>query len=179
MGSSHAKPGRRTGRPNALLLFYKVQEVTPKFIGIKTDSEILHPKHTVTVNDRREKRVVHIAISGLRSEHAITMRDIPNNRGCTGEECPTFEIGAERVGILLQHFRRVTVWIDSDRNKSDSFTEVLSELILDTDHQRGEHRAGIGTRSINEGHGDDLAPQIGERNGSAILRDQCKSGRGS
>ena len=76
----------------------------------------MHAKHTITVNDRREKRMVHVALGALRSEHAIPVRNVLNGRKCTGEECPTFEIGAECVGILLQRFGRVAVRIDSDRN---------------------------------------------------------------
>jgi hypothetical protein len=54
-------------------------------------------------------------------------------------------------------------------NEGNLFTEILPELILDKGHQSGEYRAGIDTRGIDEGHGDDLAAQIGERNSRAVL----------
>src|SRR5262245_51390571 len=143
--------------------------VALEFVGIKPDSEVLHAQHAVPVNDRREKRVVDFALGVLCGEDAVTAGDVPNGCRVTGEERPTFEIGAECIGILLQHFGRVALWIDRDRNEGDRFTEISPELVLDLGHQRGEYRAGIDTRGIDEGYGDNLAAQICERNSRSIL----------
>jgi len=88
-----------------------------KFVGIKPHSEVLHAQHIVPVNYRREKRVVDFALGVLCGEDAVPASDVPNGSGVTGEERPTFEISAECVGVLLQHFGRVALWIDRDRNE--------------------------------------------------------------
>src|SRR5215470_8200475 len=101
MDSLSAKQGQRADRSSALWLFNKAYKVATKFVGIKPHSEVLHAQHAVPVNDRREKRVVDFPLGVLCGEGAVTAGDVPNGCRVTGEERPTFEIGAECIGILL------------------------------------------------------------------------------
>ena len=110
----------------ALLFFQKAQEITPKFLRVEAHSEILHAQDAARIDDRGEKRVVHVAVRGLRRKHAVAARHVPDGRRGAGEEAPAGEIGAERLRILLEHFGRVALRVDGDGNERDLGAEVSS-----------------------------------------------------
>src|SRR5712691_2360455 len=124
---ARAKPGRRARPSFASLFFYKAQEIMPKFLGVEAHPKILHAEDAARIDDRGEKRVVHVAVRALGREHAVPPRYFPDGRGSAGEEAPPREVSPERKCILLQHLRGVALGVDGDGNESDPGAEVRPE----------------------------------------------------
>src|SRR5262245_52918596 len=90
-----AIPNQRVRPPVAFLLFCQAQQVSPEFFGVEAHTEILHPEDAACIDDRSEKRVVDVAVLGLRREHAVPASHVANDVRGTGNEKPAGRIGTE------------------------------------------------------------------------------------
>ena len=156
--------------------FADSKEITPELLGVEAHSEILHPEDSARVDDRRQKRMVDVAVLGLRGEHAVPAGHVTNDVRRTGDEKPAGRISSERLRIFLEHFWRVALGIDGNGDEEDLLSKVAAESILHERHHRRQHRTGIRAQGENEGHGDDLAAEVGERHRRAVLGGQIKFG---
>src|SRR5204862_815717 len=101
---------------------------------------------------------------------------VPNRGRRSSQEEPTGEIGAERLAILLEHFRSIALGIDGDGNEGDLLSEIGTEPILNEGHHRSEDRTGVGASCKDESQRDHLAAEVRELHLAAILRSQGEFG---
>ena len=81
-----------------------------ELVRVEAHSGVLDPQDSVWIDDGCKKRMVHIAVRGLRRKHTIATRDVPNGVRGSGKESPACEIGAECLRVLFEHLGRVTLW---------------------------------------------------------------------
>src|SRR5262245_9079143 len=107
-----ARPGRRAGPISASGLFDETQQVAPEFFRVEAHAEILYTQHALRVDDRGQEGVVHAAALGPGREHAVATGDVADDVWIAGGEEPAGGIGAEGLGIFLEHLRRIVLGVD-------------------------------------------------------------------
>src|SRR5271165_7512785 len=97
------------------------------------------------------------AVLLLREEYPIMAGHVTDRRERAGQKGPAIELGAPELGVVLQHFRRVALGVEADRNKGDFGSEFRPELVLYVDHLLRQQRADIRAAGIDERDCHDLA----------------------
>src|SRR6267142_5355068 len=67
---------------------HEAYDIAAKLLRVEANSEILDAEDAALIDDRREERVLDVAICVLRGEDAIAAREVGNDRRRTGEEAP-------------------------------------------------------------------------------------------
>ena len=122
--------------------------------------------------------MVNVARRRLFRKHTEALHYIAHDRWLAGEKGPPSEISIEILSILPQDLWRVPLWIYRDGDEVDLLAESRSQFLLNMHHEGGQERARICAGRIDEGHGDNLAAIVGERNRPIVLRGQYKIRRG-
>src|ERR1700730_12766353 len=106
----------------------------------------------------------------LREEYPIATCHVTDRLERARQEAPPLGLGAPKLGIVLQHLRRVALGVEGDRNKGDPGAEIRSQRVLYVHHLLGQHPADIRAAGVDEGQRYDLAAQVGKGYRRAVVR---------
>ena len=127
------------------------------------------------IDDRGEKRVLHVAVRGLRRVDAVPAASRPGlPRGVPVRKLQPAKLAPNDCAYSFSTSAVSRSGSTVMETKDDLRAEVTPELILHERHHRCEDGAGCRAHGENEGHGDHLAAEVRECDRRAVLRGQRK-----